>query len=432
MSLTTNKLVRIAKGSKLEKNSLFLSDCQRNLPLSQLLTYDPSVKTGKRLKDGLKEYLLLIVAAEQALEALNSKNINFFDPLVGENACQIRAVKTALILFKYPVNHQDLLPKIRLIKLKCFNLIKEVDRLATQGASLSNCLKDNLIEIKLTFNEIFLIQSYLLTKVKVLKPLKKENPLTKNEYTDTKKIKEISTVGSMFADKLVSHLRQSLSEYSIRFVQELARQLELDQSVKQMVSTDFVADHRNLKCLPCFWVTKVIMEAALSYKIPIIIHAQLKSKDRNYELEQEVFLYFKATPSGYHRVSPFSLKKEGPAIVLLGSTCRNFKDLPSVNDWIVEITEKGPIPLMLAYAATHRQYPNENCPKKFSEKSVDDKEFEFYKKKAFEWGCCVQNPSSFFLAHAYCDNIGNVLQESSDINNDSDLVEEKVVNCHSL
>lgn len=189
-------------------------------------------------------------------------------------------------------------------------MIEEVDTLEKQGVSLSDLLTDFSIEIELSFNEIFLVQSYLLTQVKICKEPKQENPLIKNEYTDTKKIKEISAVGSMFADRLVNHLRESLSEYSVRFVQELAHHLPLNQTVKEMVSADFVTNHRNLKCLPCFWVTKVIMEAALFYKIPIVIHAQLKSRDRNYELEQEVVLYFKATPSGYCRVSPLSLQKE--------------------------------------------------------------------------------------------------------------------------
>jgi hypothetical protein len=65
--------------------------------LSQLLPYDPSVKTGLRLRDGLREFHLLIVLAQGALESLQKGTLKDFDPLVGENACQIRAIKIALI-----------------------------------------------------------------------------------------------------------------------------------------------------------------------------------------------------------------------------------------------------------------------------------------------------------------------------------------------
>ncbi|RDD39354.1 hypothetical protein TrispH2_009044 [Trichoplax sp. H2] len=225
---------------------------------------------------------------------------------------------------------------------------------------------------------------------------------------NTKKIKEISSVGSTFANKLVARLRQNLSEHSVQFVQELAYQLKLEESIKQMISADFVVMHRKLKCIPCFWTAKVITEAALSYGIPIVMHVQLKSKDRNYQLEHEIYLYFEATSSKYQNVCPSSLQKESPAIILLGSTCRDFSNLPSISDWTKEITTSGPVDLLLAYAAAHRQYPDET-----SEINIQDKEFEFYRKKAFEWGCCMQNSSRFFLSHAYCDHIENMLQESS-------------------
>ncbi|EDV29192.1 uncharacterized protein TRIADDRAFT_52828 [Trichoplax adhaerens] len=396
-----------------EKYPPSLSNCHRDFLLSQLLPYDPNVKKNKRLIDGLKEYLLLTVAAEQVLELSRKNDINKFDPLVGENACQIRAVETALIFFKpSQENSTAILPKIRQIKLKCQNLIKDVGQLAKEGYSLADLLQRDNIEIKLNFDEIYLIQSYLLTKVKMPRPPKEEYPLIKNEYTDTKKIKEISSVGSMFADRLVSHLRKSLSELSVQFVQELTYQIDLDQNIKRMISTDYVAMHRNLTCLPCFWVMKVIMKAALFYKIPIVMHVQLKSKDRNYQLEHEIFLYFEATSFGYKRVSPTCSRKESPAIILLGSTCRDFNKLPSVNEWIEEIATSGPFDLLLAYAAAHRQYPNETSERKIRQMNLQDEEFELYQHNAFEYGCSMQNSSRFFLSHAYCDRIENILHHT--------------------
>ncbi|RDD36620.1 hypothetical protein TrispH2_011449 [Trichoplax sp. H2] len=386
-----------------------LSNCQRDFHLSQLLPYDPNVKKERRLINGLKEYLVLVIATEHVMEMLSKYDINKFDPLVGENACQIRAIQTALVFLKHPlVNNQVLSSKINRIKLQCLSMLQDIERVIKEGFSLSNLLKEKNIELNLNFDEIFLIESYLLTKVKIVLPPRQENPIVKNEYTVTKKIKEISSVGSTFANKLVARLRQNLSEHSVQFVQELAYQLELEESIKQMISADFVVMHRKLKCIPCFWTAKVITEAALSFGIPIVMHVQLKSKDRNYQLEHEIYLYFEATSSKYQNVCPSSLQKESPAIVLLGSTCRDFSNLPSISDWTKEITTSGPVDLLLAYAAAHRQYPDET-----SEINIQDKEFEFYRKKALEWGCCIQNSSRFFLSHAYCNHIENILQESS-------------------
>ena len=66
--------------------------------LSVLLPYNAAEKTGERLGDGLREYLLLLTMTEDAMQALQKGELSLFDPLVGENACQIRAVKIALIL----------------------------------------------------------------------------------------------------------------------------------------------------------------------------------------------------------------------------------------------------------------------------------------------------------------------------------------------
>ncbi|RDD39349.1 hypothetical protein TrispH2_009042 [Trichoplax sp. H2] len=391
---------------KLEKNFRSPFNNQRDFLLSHLLPYDPNNNKAKKLENGLREYLLLIIAAEQALEIVAKKDINRFDPLVGENACQIRSLQIALIFLRYPVDSQALLSEISRVRIHCLNLIENLDRIVNKR-SISDLFKSD-IEIHLNFSEYFLIQSYLLTKVKISKPPSKENPLVLNEYTDIKKIGEISHIGSNFTNKLVSHLRQSLSVHSVELIQSLAYQLEMDQTVKQIISADFVIIHRHLKCLPCFWVCKVIIQAAIKYKIPIVLHAQLKSQDRNYQIENEIFLYFDATLTGYQNVPLISLKKETPAIVLIGSTARDFNNLPSVHDWKKELIASGPIDIFLACAATHKQYPNEMAGEEIYKDQIQNKEFQFYRKKAFEWGCCLQNASRFFWSHVYCDSIENI------------------------
>ncbi|RDD35986.1 hypothetical protein TrispH2_012034 [Trichoplax sp. H2] len=96
----------------LEKFPPSLSNCQKDFFLSQLLPYDPNVKKERKLINGLKEYLVLLIATEHVMEMLSKRDINKLDPLVGENACQIRAIQTALVFLKRPlVNSQVLYPR---------------------------------------------------------------------------------------------------------------------------------------------------------------------------------------------------------------------------------------------------------------------------------------------------------------------------------
>lgn len=114
-------LPKLSKGNNqraLGNRPLSISSELRNQLLRDVLPYDSNTKSGDRLIAGIKEYDFLLTAAEASMELLRANHIASFDPLVGENACQIRAIKNCLIFSSYPVKSDDLLPKIRLAKKK--------------------------------------------------------------------------------------------------------------------------------------------------------------------------------------------------------------------------------------------------------------------------------------------------------------------------
>ena len=81
--------------------------------LSHLLPYSLESRKGRTLVlQSLKEYLFLLIAAEQALASFQLGKLTDFDALVGENACQIRAVKLALIVRENKLDTDSLLSKI--------------------------------------------------------------------------------------------------------------------------------------------------------------------------------------------------------------------------------------------------------------------------------------------------------------------------------
>src|SRR5271157_3898330 len=80
--------------------------------LHQLLPYDPATKIAKALFIGLKEYQMLLNAALEAIRYFQQGNLKKFDSLVGENACQIRAVRLALIATQRLVDDQKIQQRI--------------------------------------------------------------------------------------------------------------------------------------------------------------------------------------------------------------------------------------------------------------------------------------------------------------------------------
>ncbi len=392
------RLPSFAHHQNSERNSYFLS---------RLLPYNPSEKTGNRLRNGLKEYLLLLIAVEQAMNSLQQGELKNFDPLVGENACQIRAVKIALIIRNRSVNVDSILHNIKTAKTNIEIFLCRVSNFANLEMSLKDYIETEKIDIVLNEDELFLVKSFILTKTKVVQPFfKLDKPLVENAYTDSKKIKEISEVGSSFSGDLVKNLRKKLSASSVSFVQELTGESDSLTPGEKLLSNQFVIIHNGLMCLPYYRATWVLMKQALSNNIPIALLAQQIAKDQDYKIIQKTAIFFQATPQGYQEISRDLLDPEMPVLTLIGSTCRDFIKLPTKEDWTQELLAQSPIDLVLAYAAAHRQYPDDSKDQLLLE--MLDEDYEYHKVKAQEWGCSLENPSRFFLTHAFCDKMKNI------------------------
>ncbi len=378
--------------------------------LSDLLPYDPVVKTKTRLKDGLNEYLLLLTAVEQTIERVHARDWKSFDPLVGENACQIRAVRLAMIASNTRFDLENLLGRISTAKTLFENVLAHFSKVNSKKTSLKDFLNQESAEVRLNEDEYFLVKAYILTRTKVRKPFDPEKALVLNERTDEKKIKEIYPVGALFARSFISFLRKNLSQSSVDFVKKIAKQSESDVSLISVLE-DFETKHKDLHCLPCYWTTKALLDQALHHRIPIVLIAQQKAKDRNYEETQKVTLFFEVTPDGYMQTNRESLDPRTPALVLLGNSCEKHSLLPDRELWVEQLLEHSPVDLFLAYAAAHRQYPDQSKDTLLS--SLSDQDYKYHKEQSEKWGCSLDNPSRFFLAHAFCDEIGNIETKNS-------------------
>jgi hypothetical protein len=385
-------------------NGFFTTSTSKTPYLSHLLPYDPYSKAQARLESGLKEYLLLLLLAEQAAVGLIDKAYASFDPLVGENACQIRALVNCLIFTHYQPDGNRLLEQVRETKLRVGELLDSLPKLELSGRSLGQILKDSKVDLSLTSIEIYLIESYLLTIVKINKPPKAGLEFIKNEYTDTKKIKAIQPVGTMFAESLIKNVRESLSLYSVSFIQKLSYNLA-SPYLHNLIKTKLYRRHNRLHCVSCYWATKLVMAQALLGQVSIVVISRQLAKDQHYKVIAEFASIYKPAQNRYLPAELEDVDLSKPALYLLINGCRKTHEFPSIADWKQELEGFDLIDLILSYAASHRQYPGlENT----TIAEIDDSEYEGYKQKASEWGCSIDNPSLFFLSHAFCDSLYHI------------------------
>lgn len=138
---------KLTLGSKEPKNHL-----------SELLPYDLSTKKEKELKIGLEEYKMLLEMLFQSLQAFKQDNLEKFDSVVGENACQIRAMRI-LSLTKKNVDLSLLENRIKEIQSSIETLLlpKKIAFLMHSKISLKDLIETGNLLISLTSDEMFLI-----------------------------------------------------------------------------------------------------------------------------------------------------------------------------------------------------------------------------------------------------------------------------------
>ncbi|MBM3197586.1 MAG: hypothetical protein FJZ61_06370 [Chlamydiae bacterium] len=254
---------------------------QRNF-LSELLPYEASTKIHKGLKTGLKEYSLLLAATKEAMIAVQNGDLEQFDAVVGENACQIRAVKIAMAFPRYLEASEPVQAQIEIAQEKVEKLSKSWDSLMKSGVSLQKLLQVQGLDVVLTADELFLVESYLLSVAKTVKASKASSPLCRNDAADHKRLRRFDEdVSSNFLNDLVKKTRQLLSTASVGFVREQAKSLG-DEKLEEMSSDRFTVIYNSWPCIPMFWTYKTLLLAAQKMGVPLIVCAKFLAKDMEY------------------------------------------------------------------------------------------------------------------------------------------------------
>lgn len=170
-----------------------------------------------------ERYGLLLDMANGALQAFQAGRLEEFDALVGENACQIRAVKVAMLYRAYnPTSFQG----------------------------------------NLNPDDVFLIGSYILCKAKKTE----REDLTLVEKEDITPLSR-EGCGNSFLRELVKKTRKVIAQASIQFVRSLAT----DPTSKRMCSEEFTIG----QSMPMFWTYKTLLAVGL----PIVFKAKFKDME---------------------------------------------------------------------------------------------------------------------------------------------------------
>ncbi|MBI2809612.1 MAG: hypothetical protein HYX67_02100 [Candidatus Melainabacteria bacterium] len=250
-----------------------------------------------------------------------------------------------------------------------------------KGTPLQELLRDESLDLSLSNEQFFFIQSFLLSEIKTQKPPKDPLSLCFTIVSENKKLKKFGDVSSSFIENLVSKTRQAVANTSVAFVQQ--QTLKSDK-----LSPELVVNYNNwLPCLPMFLTYQTILRTAQKEKVPIVFFAKLLGKDN-----EERCLFFKPF-NKYEEVVPYENDLSQPAIFVEGVT-----KLASKSQWKERMCQRT-IEVILAGAASHRQYPDAKEDERMEK--LKDPDFERYRQIATNEGYSLENPETFFIQHVY-------------------------------
>lgn len=376
---------------------------ENNRYLHQMLPYDLSIKTKKDLKTGLQEYAMLLQASLEAIDYYIAKRFQKFDGLVGDAACQIRAVQMALIIKKNLVDFTLARKQITQALTVVNELLQEkmIQTLIKSGISMQQLIEQKNLFIELSPEEVFLFRNFILTE-------------TKEESVDKGSLSQIMQraspqnldrfgISNTFALKFVRKQRKYLSIESVQFIRQSAKSLG-NKDLEEMVSEKYTMRNNNCACIPTFWTFKTLFQTLLDEKIPMIFHVSFlkRSSDGDYSKSDETFLIYQPeNQSGdvlffEKKLSEFNLNS--PAIVFEAAVF-NETDGFSKQLWKDSIKQHYIQDVILEFAAAHRQYPDPEFDGLFDE--TENYEYHAFKKLAVEHGFTYENPSSLVCSHVY-------------------------------
>ncbi|MBS0626374.1 MAG: hypothetical protein JSS32_10020 [Verrucomicrobia bacterium] len=381
---------------------------QKNIQLTDLFPR-PQVmsdkRKGKALTDRLVEYQFIINKALEAGASFKARQYEKFDGIVGESACQVRAVKIAEIASKNLIDVDNLISRLETAKERVDFAMSHEQKKAIEKneQSLNELITERKLNVPLSDDELYAIQCFILGQASEI-VVQKENDVEympslprKLDNSSPNRILPVdSPIAKRFAADLVAASKTRVSNASVEYVQNLAA-VSGDDSLVQALShpIDHKAHNTHLSCLPAFYSMKVLLQKAQNDNIPILVRVKFLEQEAadRYKVTGEKSLLYKPSDvtGSYELAVPTADDLEKPVCVFEGAA------VCAEADWNITSDDYKITDAILGFVADHSQYPG-----KYPElEKIEDPEFIARKAMANEKGFSAANPSKLFFQHVY-------------------------------
>ncbi|MBS3904166.1 MAG: hypothetical protein KGZ39_02440 [Simkania sp.] len=391
-----------AIGSHLAKDSI-----SSLVPMLELYPLNPTINVQKKhFKDVLSNYERIVGIVLVAIREF--KDGGRIDPVVGENACQIRASMYSDITNRKDI--QEELERWILLLTTTMDKLRSLRLPDAQMMSLEQVLRENAVPMEVPKYVLLIAYGYILTLGKTYQ-IKQEITSGKLQVNIEEKIDqgvlkaklaEIKDGGASLAKDLVKLARKRLSESSIDYVKELLSQLvesgETERLREELKEEAILSDSlglRSMRCLPCM---EVLLTNLLRKSTPLIINVTAMGM-KNEGILGGVSILYVARDAMFvplTLVEPIHPELLASSAFVIDAFSVGY-EADSLEALRKDIIQRDVTDIILANFAAHPQYGGQN---KHVEPPEDPKR-ESLKTKALQIGLCETNPRLVRIWHIY-------------------------------
>lgn len=361
-----------------------------------------------------KKAVVLAKITAHALQEFADKRIaNNFDPVVGESACQLRALKCALLLVCYEELQEEIGRVIKLSKEIFTSLEAEL-----QKPGVKNSTERTLLELcggkernlVMSDNLRFLVESCLLTIAKKVESLSKgffayKDSLDQGSFRDfllnEQKVSPCCIPSKTGLKQLTEKVQIDLADLSVTFLQNESK--IADDLTQRMLKNSIETDKFGRKCAPCFYSIDVLLAKILAEDQRLLIEAELGSSTHNSVGKVQMLFEPNVAQTDFKEIA---LSREGSAIVFAGYAVDEQLTKDSKEEYKKTVNLHSLKEMLLANVAAHLQYPGE-----VTSELPEDSRFEVLKLKAQDEGFCKANPTFFVIDHIFCAMLKEVVSD---------------------
>lgn len=367
-------------------------------------------------KDLVQMALLAFKAAKEAIDALTTGDLQAFDALVSDCACQIRATQIT-VLAKTPARVGALAPRKAELASQIEQLKKQLAGMQQDVKNLTVlALHDMGMDRAVSRDVALLTRAYLLTKAKQLQNKATQCPdcplvvKAVREITDEQQLNKLQKfTKAKILNSIVAVAKSQLADMGVQFLQAALPQLPLAAHTREVMLR---------REIPCILSIRAMLQLALMHDIPLFVRVRkaahpFECATDPYDVEQ---LYRKGgvfhealTPvqsvldAFCGKLLPCSqpVAGLGPVIVIEGH--RYGQDIinESTEAYRARLLQESIEDIIEMNAAAHKQYSNGGT---VADLQLSDARAVQQAARASEVGASLQNQRLFSITHIFAES----------------------------